>query len=84
MELPSGDRIRTALSDLLRSAVLPEVKANQTSWLVRVQQVLTKGESALRSRKPEPFWPKAVAPRLTTSLNPSRITYLIPRRAFST
>ena len=57
--VPSGTRLRIALSQLLRSAVLPEVKANITGLKQRYAVILEKGTSAFKPKFPTLIWPPA-------------------------
>ena len=57
--VPSGVRLRIALSQLLRSPILPEVKANITGLKQRYAQLLDKGSSAFKTKFPALIWPPA-------------------------
>jgi len=58
-EVPSGVRLRIALSQLLRSATLPEVKANISGLKQRYALLLEKGPSAFKPKYPSLIWPPA-------------------------
>ena len=54
---PSGHDLRSALSAILRSAVMPEVKQNLQSFNLRCQELLTKGVDSLKLIQPPVLWP---------------------------
>ena len=56
---PSGLRIRTALSKLLRTAIKPDVKANFLTYQQRIDSLLERGSCALQVRVPLLLWPEA-------------------------
>ena len=68
-DAPSGVRLRIALSQLLRSTSLPEVKANITGLKQRYAVILEKGASAFKPRFPAMIWPPATTVP-ATQLNP--------------
>ena len=55
--LPLGYRLRFALSELLRSACLPEAKANYAGFLLRLQEIGNSGVALLASKLPPLLWP---------------------------
>ena len=55
-----GDGLRSALSELLRAARLPDAKANHASYLTRLDEI-SGNEDSLLSKVPTLFWPPAVA-----------------------
>jgi len=55
--LPLGYRLRFALSELLRSACLPEAKANYAGFLLRLQEIGNSGVALLTSKLPPLLWP---------------------------
>ena len=57
---PLGYRLRVALSELLRSACLPEAKATHASLLQRLQDISSSGDSLLTSKFPTLLWPPIV------------------------
>ena len=57
--VPSGIRLRIALSQLLRSPILPEVKANISGLKQRYAQILEKGSSTFKTKFPPLIWPPA-------------------------
>ncbi|XP_023344977.1 uncharacterized protein LOC111714160 [Eurytemora carolleeae] len=57
--VPSGLRLRIALSQLLRSPILPEIKANVTGLKQRYAVLLEKGPSAIKPKFPTLIWPPA-------------------------
>ena len=67
---PLGSRLRVALSELLRSACLPEAKSNHAGFLLRLQEIETSGDSSLISKLPSLLWPPADEP--PTVVQPSQ------------
>ena len=57
--IPSGLRLRIALSQLLRSPILPEVKANVSGLKQRYATLLEKGSSSFKPKYPPLIWPPA-------------------------
>ncbi len=59
---PSGTDLRSALSAILHSAALPEVKQNLQSFNLRCQEILAKGVNSLKFCPPPVLWPAAPGP----------------------
>ena len=55
--VPSGRSLRLALTEMLRTAILPEVKANYATFHARCQDIINRGEAGLLSKLPPIMWP---------------------------
>ena len=55
--VPSGRLLREALTGILRSATIPEVKSTRTNYLARCTEIFSEGATALKSRFPSLRWP---------------------------